>query len=119
VPLLLFDIDSQLGVGNPFRRCCMENELLWRSPIWFLCRDDKPWKESAQEILELGASMLIWEFPMITAAAAAAAAVIWELLLLASDPWQEEENAGAHDEAADNPTQQESAAMATAFKASW
>jgi hypothetical protein len=55
---------------------------------------------------------------MITAAAAAEV-VSWELLLLASDPWQEEENAGAHDEAADNPTQQESAAMATAFKASW
>jgi len=53
---------------------------------------------------------------MITAAAAV---VSWELLLLASDPWQEEENAGAHDEAADKPTQQESAAMATAFKASW
>lgn len=96
----------------------MENELLWRSPIWILFRDDKPWKESAQEILEHGASMLIWEFLMITAAAAAAV-VSWELLLLASDPWEEEENAGAHDEAADNPTQQESAAMATAFKASW
>jgi len=94
----------------------MENELLWKSPIWILCRDDKPWKESAQEILEHGASMLIWEFLMITAAAAV---VSWELLLLASDPWQEEENAGAHDEAADKPTQQESAAMATAFKASW
>jgi hypothetical protein len=48
-----------------------------------------------------------------------AAVVSWELLLLASDPWEGEENAGAHDEAADNPTRQESAAMATAFKASW